>query len=273
MAIIGIPEYGRDGQFNLKVPSRLLNELHLSLAFGADGSEQLELMTRAVYMGRFWQKLKDGHGQAGFLGLSSAFTLFTQKKVAFYDCCEVEYNDGQDLHLEEPRNFKDKYNIVHVAGPLLDWTRFSGPLKTRLTLSASLDFDMMNALALGKYSADHDLSGTKTTVLYYGYYYGIGYSLSARLAAWFHNLKLTAGLNYHHADSIEGLDRVQDSITDDFHISDSRLRWQVRFDIGFPDTPVRVFVSHDSTIGRGSIGDLSHRETESRWIVGMGFLF
>ena len=274
MKIVTVPEYGTDRNVNRAVGHTLFSELRIGAAMGRAGTGEIDAYARSVYLGHFWQKRKAGQaGWAWMLGLGSAFTLTKKEGVAFYDSCGVEYNDGQDLHLEEPRNFRDKYTIVHVAGPVLDATLFAGPLRARLTLDATLDFAMMNALALGAYSAIHDISGVKTTLLYYGYYYGFGASASAAFTLDYRNLFLEVRASLHHASSIEGLDRVQDTLTDDFHLRDRRWRTTMRLGVALPGTPARIFVSQDLRGGAGWIGEIDRRERETRWMVGLDLQF
>ena len=90
---------------------------------------------------------------------------------------------GDDLHLEEPRDFRDKYAIIHLFGPVYEGFWRGATSSVAWGVEAYPDFALVNAYALNAYSADHDIAGVKTTLLYYGYYYGYGGSLKAHFDA------------------------------------------------------------------------------------------
>ena len=76
-------------------------------------------------------------------------------------------------------------------------------------------------------------------------------------------------MRYHDFNSIEGLDRFQEYVTDDIHMKDRRLAAGVLIGYHFPETPIIFVVSHERIDRRGFMGDHRRRGIESR--VGTGF--
>lgn len=272
--LVSIPEFGKPGQFSRNVRDTLFSEIYFDLAAGNKGVEEINLFSRAVFFGHFEQNINEQQkGYAYYLGLGSAVTYHRKRNLAFYDSCKVKVRQGYDLQLEEARNFKDKFSIIHLAGPVLDFRSFGSKLKLRLMLNAYLDFAIINAFALNKYSEGRDISGIKTNLLYYGYYYGLGTTLCSGLSVEFGNLELGGLLRYHSWGSLDGRDRFQDDLTNDFHVKDSRLQFKLSLGYWITGTPVELVGSFESIDRKGNIKNIHHKELESRLFFGLNFKF
>jgi hypothetical protein len=231
---------------------------------------ELDVSSGAVFYGRLDRSVReDSRGSATILGFGSAFTLFRKAPVTDYDAGEVEVLPETDLRLREPRNFRDKYAIVHLFGPVYEGYWRGATLGVSWGLEAYPDFAQVNAYALNAYSAGHDISGTKTTLRYYGYYYGYGASIKARVAAAAGPVTLgaVAAITYH--ESIEGLDRYEDQLSGDVHASDTWYRFDVNLGVPVPRTPLAVELSARWSSRRGAIGDTVVRGAESRYSLGL----
>jgi hypothetical protein len=268
--IIHPTEYGKPGQVSQKNGDTLFSELYLDFSAGSGGTEEVNLFSRTVFFGYLKQSIDpQQRGYACFFGLGSAFAYFKKRSTAFYDGCEVKVRRGYDLQLEEPRDFKDKFSVVHLAGPVFDLTRISPEARLRLVLEAYLDFALINAFALNKYSETHDLSGVKTNLLYYGYYYGFGTTLGSELNIAVRNLEFDGLLKYHSWGSIDGRDRFQDELTDDFHVRDARWQFKLEMGVWIPGTPTGLFSSYESIQREGKIKETDHKQGEIRWSLGL----
>ena len=176
-------------------------------------AREIDVSSGAVFYGRLERSVAaDSRGSASILGLGSAFTLFSKAPVTDYDAGKVRV--GLDnLHLEEPRDFRDKYAIMHLFGPVYEGYWRGSTATVAWGLEAYPDFGLVNAYALNAYSVDHEVAGTKTTMLYSGYYYGYGGSAMARLEASAGPVTFGAAASLHYHESIEGLDRFEDDLT------------------------------------------------------------
>jgi hypothetical protein len=235
-------------------------------------ARELDVFSRAVFYGRLERSVgEDSRGGASILGIGSAFTLFRKAPVTDYDAGEVRVLPETDLRLEEPRDFRDKYSIVHLFGPVYEGYWRGATLGVTWAVEAYPDFAMVNAYALNAYSADHDIAGAKTTLKYYGYYYGYGASLKARLEANAGPVTIGTAASLHYHESIEGLDRFEDQVTADAHASDTWFRFDAHLGVPIPGTALAVELSARWSSRRGTLGDTVARGTESRYALGVTY--
>lgn len=269
-----IPDFGKPGQISRKESDTLFTEMYIDFTAGDMGMEETSIFSRTVLFGHFKQNIdQQQRGYAYYFGLGSGFTYFKKRSTAFYDGCEVKVKRGYDLRLEEPREFTDKFSVIHLAGPMFDFTSYSSKLKLRLVLDAYLDFAIVNAFALNKYSVGREISGIKTNLLYYGYYYGLGTTLSSDLNLRFDNLEFRGLLKYHLWGSLDGRDRFQVELTDDFHVKDSRLQYKLSLGYWIPGTQMELLSSFEGINKKGNIKNIDHKEMETRIFLGLNFRF
>jgi hypothetical protein len=272
--IIHLPDHGKPGKTGRMVMDTLASDLDVDFAFLHGRIEEANFSTRVVGLGYFKQDINaDFRGYAYYFGLGSAFTLFKKKSVAFYDSSSIPVKQGFDLHLEEPRKFRDKLSVVHILGPAFDYTKFSPASRLRLVLDATLDFGLINSYALNKYSIGRDLTGVKTTLLYYGYYYGLGTTLSSGLTYNIHSLEFNGLVRYQAYGSVDGLDRFQKEVTDDFHLTDTRLTYRIGAALRLPGTPVELYGNYEGIDRRGIIKDTRHGSLENKYTLFVSYKF
>ncbi|GAG64208.1 unnamed protein product, partial [marine sediment metagenome] len=73
--------------------------------------------------------------------------------------------------------------------------------------------------------------------------------------------------------SIEGRDRFQNELTDDFHIKDARLQYQLDLGYWISGTQIGLFSTYESIQRKGNIKTINHKETETRLFFGFKFKF
>jgi hypothetical protein len=238
----------------------------LSADFDDGDFRELDISSGAVFYGRIRRDVAaDLRGSGSVVGLGSAFTLFRKAGVVLYDSGAVKVRKGFDLQLEEPRDFRDKYTIVHLFGPVYEGYWRGGALGVSWSVAAYPDFAMVNAYALNAYSAAHDIAGVKTKLLYYGYYDAYGASVKARVDAGVGPVTLggAASLSYH--ESIDGLDSYQDELTADVHCTDTWLRFDVRAGVAIPGTPLLVEATARWSSRRGTVDDTVATGSDARY--------
>lgn len=272
--IYGLPDYAQPGEAVEAVREVFLTDVEFDLTLGNRGIEEANLFTRVVFLGGLKKKIDERHhGYQVFLGLGSAFSYFRERSVAYYDSNKVKVRRGYDLRLGEPRNFRDKLAVVHIAGPFFELRTFSSRLKLGLILDAYLDFAQVNAFALNEYSKDHDISGIKTPLLYYGYYNAAGTSLFSELTVEYGRMRLEGHLKYHYFNSIEGWDRFQSELTDDFDIRDSRARYGMNLYVPLGRTPLELWLALEGVDRRGKIERVDRKSHGARYFFGLNYRF
>jgi hypothetical protein len=272
--LLSLPDAEKPGDLRQKVGSTLFNEMSFDMITAGGLVDEIGLSFRSVYLGFFRKDIgPDLDGYRFHVGLGSAFTYFKQRSVAFYDSSRIFVKDIQLLKLEEPRNFRDKYASAHVVGPVFDLTVRRGRFRARVMADAYLDFSLVNALALNPYTVAHDITGAKTTLVYYGYYYGLGGSLSLRLDIEYGPMEFRGLFRGHAWGSIDGWDHFQKDVRDDFHLADSRT--SLRFSAGyrFGISPLLLVLAYENIDRRGSLKDVLRKEHESRIFAGVLFRF
>lgn len=264
------PDFSRPGHFTEWLPTVSLAEGRWSISRDDEGVLEANIRVLVQLFSLVKQNIDESRrGSSLSFGLCSAFTYYRLRPVAFYDSHQIRPRHGDDLHLEEPRDFKDKYSAVHLAGPRIEYTRYMGDFQFRLSSAAFLDFALVNAFALNPYSENHDISGAKTNLLYFGYYYAWGATLNSSLRFSYKNLVLDGRMWLHLWDSIEGRDRFQDEILDDFDIDDQRLRWTMDLKYTLPWFPVGMLLRYEIQRRSGKIRDVKRSDTFSRWAGGL----
>ena len=278
--LTGLPEYGRAGDVRRTFRDTSLSSMSLDYAARNGTADETRFSSSAVPWGSFRQKIDDNlEGYSLIVGLGSSFEYFKKRSFDYYDLNPVPVNMGIDIHLEIPRNFTDKLAIVHLAGPVVDWTVFRRGWKLRSVASASFDFGLINAYALNGYSQLHHtppsdtIDGMKTTVLYYGYYYGFGGTLSGSTDLEWGAFRARALASFGAWGSADSLDRFQDRVTNNAHLSDTRFRYLFGAGWKVPRVPVEAFVTYEGVERRGRLLEARAGTLEKRLFAGLEFAF
>ena len=278
--LIGLPEYGRAGDVRRTFRDTYFSSMSLDYAARNGTADETRFSTTAVPWGSFRQKIDDNlEGYSLIVGLGSSFEYFKKRSFDYYDLNPVPVYQGIDLHLEIPRNFTDKLAIVHLAGPVLDWTVFRRSWKLRTVATAYFDFGLVNSYALNGYSQLHHappsetIDGMKTTVLYYGYYYGFGGTFSGNTDLEWGAFRAHALASFGAWGSADSLDRFQDKVTNNAHLTDTRFRYLFGAGWKVPRVPFEVFVKYEGVQRRGRLLEIRTGGLEKRIFAGLEFSF
>jgi hypothetical protein len=273
--LIGLPEYGKAGEVEGTVKDTYFSEIALDYAERDGHADETRFLTKAVTLGIVRQNINENlEGTSLTLGVGSSFEYFKKRPIAPYDSNPVSVKSGWDpLLLDQPRDFTDKLAILNVAGPVLDWTVFRRGLKLRTVLEAYLNFSLVNAYALNKYSESHDIVGMKTTVFYYGYYYGYGGTFSGSMDLQWGNFRARAVASYNAWGSFDGLDRFQAEVTNNAHLSDTRTRYLLGVGWKIPRAPLELFLNFEGVRRSGRIQEVVYHDLEKKAYAGLLFSF
>jgi hypothetical protein len=272
--IIHLPDYGRPGKIDRFVKNPFFSEIHMDVAWGGKAPEEISLYTRVVFLGWFKQRiLPAGRGYSLYIGLGSAFSMFKKKEGTISFPCTFKGRDPDALRLDEPRDFRDKLSAVHMAGPVLDFTVFARKLKVRMIMDGYLDFGIVNSFAFNQYSRHNDFSGVKTPLLVNGYYYALGFTLTQRFDVHYGGVGLQSLLRFHSYGSIDGADRFQPMVTDDFHLTDSWLTGRMGISFQIPKSTLRLKASFEAIHRRGRIRDIREKQWELRGFLGISLVY
>jgi hypothetical protein len=279
--IIQVPEYGRPGTFRKLLKDTSFTEISFDAVLRSrrpedtdlvdGGWEEVDFTTRTVGLASYRQDIDEtGRGRAFSIGLGSALTFLRKRPVSYDSRSTRAYLDPLP---PTPTGFRDKLAVAHIAGPVVDWTRFGKGYKVRAVADAYVDFGMVSAFAFNAYSAAHPIEGMKATLDYYGYTYAYGASVSGRVDAEWGSFSLRALASGHVWNSWGGRDRVQADVTNDLNALDTRTRFLVKASWRMPSLPLKAYVSLES-IGRwGRLGEVRASGRETRTSAGLSVLF
>lgn len=273
--LLDLPEYGRPGAARRAVDEPYISEISFDMAARGGRAEETRFATRTVTWGRHVQRIAaNGDGYSLTVGLGSSFELFKKRPLAEYDAHPVPVRtDLTKLLLDQPRRFTDKLALLHVAGPVVDLTLFRRGFRLRATVEASLDFGLVNALALNDYSLGHDIAGLKTTVFYYGYYYGLGGSVSAAVRLDWGGLRLRVMASSGAWSSFDYLDRFAAAVTNNARLEDGRRRLLLGAAWRVPGTALEAFAEVEEVRRRGRLAEVAARARETKLYAGLAFTF
>lgn len=285
--LLTLPDYGQPGEVDKAVKDTYASDISLDYAIRDGHSDEVNLTLGAVTWGHFWQKIGDDHlGYSLTVGLGSSFQYFKKKPLNYYDSAQLAVDptnlsagELRDLALDEPRDFTDKLAIVHIAGPVLDWTIFRRGLKLRTIASASVDFGLINSLALNAYSElhhtlpDDTIAGMKETLVYYGYYYGFGGTVSGETELEWGGLRARALASFGAWGSADFRHRYPTQITNNAHGDDNRFRTLVEAGWKIPRLPLTIFGRYEGIHRWGRLPGVTVTNMESRTFAGLEFSY
>jgi hypothetical protein len=278
--LLGLPEYGKPGDIRETLRDTYWSDISLDYAVRNGRADETNFYMGAVPWGYFRQKIDDDlQGYSLTIGLGSFFEYFKKRPIDPYDSVPVPVNQGIDLHLERPRNFTDKLAILHIAGPVLDWTVFRLGLKLRTVAEAYFDFALVNSYALNAYSELHHtlpfdtIEGMKTTVLYYGYHYAVGGTFSGKTDLEWRGLRAHALASFGAWSSVDIWDRFQAQVTNNAHLDDNRFRYLLGAGWKLPRVPLELFVSYEGIRRWGRLLEVRVHGLEKRTFAGLEFSF
>ena len=279
-ALLMPPDYGQPGEVRRTLKDTYFSGLSLDYAVRGGHADETNFYTSVMALGSFRQTIDaGGSGHCLIIGLGTSFEYFKKRPLESYDASPVPVKQGIDLHFEIPRDFTDKLSFVHLVGPVLDWTVFRPGLRLRTEAAAYFDFGLVNSLALNAYSELHHtppadtIEGMKTTVMYYGYYYAFGGTVSGGTHLEWGNFRAEALASFGAWSSVDVLDRFGSEVTNNAHLDDNRSRYLIGAGWKVPRTPFALFVRYEGIHRWGRVLEARAHTLERRTFAGLEFAF
>ncbi|HSQ34719.1 MAG TPA: DUF3943 domain-containing protein [Candidatus Binatia bacterium] len=271
--LMTVPGHGRPGSGQSWEGDTLKSTYAMRFNFHDYAVNEYTILTRVLWCGWVWQRVDaGGGGRHLILGLTSAFELLKNRPFWPYDY-QLNVITAERRQTPRPTQFADKFCLVNLLGPAVDL----GLQRSKWTLNAeagaTIDFGLVNALALGRYSVDHDLAGAKTTVLGFGYYYAFGATLYGEVGLKTPTLQLALGTRWSSFASINGRDQFQAMVTDNFALADRRLLLHASLRANLPDSPLGLKAGWEYQQRDGRIEAIRARQAEHRFYTGLSWVF
>jgi len=269
--IINVPEFEEPGNFSRFIKDVYSSELFFDINFSSTGVKEYNALTKVALFGHFKHDIgkKSLNGLKGsnlFFGAATGFELFKEIPFSSDDSDKTEKKSS-------PVNFSDKLAVMNLFGPFFSCSIFSGNFKLRLRADAYVNFALINSFAMNKYSSQYDMSGVKSTLKNHGYYYALGLTISSDFTLSYRDFKFRGKIKYYCFNSIEGMDRHQIDVIDDFDINDSRLISGFSFGFKLPSAPLTFELSLEGINRKGNIKNIYYKEFETRLYSRIKFSF
>jgi hypothetical protein len=273
--IMELPEYGAAGETSETVKDTYFSRISVDYTRRGGQADEVNITADARSWAYVRQDIDAGlEGYCLSIGFGSGFQYFKKRPLDHYDIYQISVDQSVEaLDLVRPRGFTDKLALIHLAGPVLDWTLFRRGWKFRSVTSATFDFGMINAFALNEYSTLHDIAGMKTTVVYYGYYYGFGGTFTESADLEWGSFRARGLVSFAAWGSADFLDRWQDRVTNNAHLDDHRTRWLLGAGWKVPAAPLELFLNVEDIYRGGKIQEVVVNGLEKRLFAGLSFHF
>lgn len=214
MRLSNLPHYFREGRHGRLVTDTAFAEL---LFHTRNGVDEFRFATHAVWGGYHWQDIRDpGAGRpvgwSVFVGLGTRFD-HDQRRFG---------------------GLSDWSSTMNILGPALEGAALFPLGYLRLELDAFGDFALPRTLAFEAYkeTVEDPLEEGVRGVLVRDYYYGFGVTARARLTLTLGDLRMEGGYTFQQVWAINGQNRIQERIKQDFsdtmHRSWGRVGVQLR---------------------------------------------
>jgi hypothetical protein len=243
-----VPGYLAPGAFRRRIYAGEVSQLAARLATSSGRVVGADFESRTNYFGWGAQNFEgtnraDLRGWAGGWALGTAFEYWMRQR------------DGA------PR---DELLLANLIGGTAELVLRRGPLRFRIRDRTYFNFGMIHSLAYEAAAGRADLAGTKSVLQNHGYYYAFGGTHLTEVVLGYRALDLGLEGRVDRFYSIEGLDRTQGTVTNDFSLVDRRetaRTWlSLRPRKGFAEISVELEVLRRT----GTLPGLSLGTTERR---------
>jgi hypothetical protein len=287
-----IPEYGQPDVSSRAINHTAFTEFDIGGTLNREGLYEFSIFAKSVLFGYFKQNIHPAKSRTNSHNSNNQDNNMTRpdddtamnnhEEYVGYSlfCGLATCFDGfrKDPIIVDEVDFPgrmDKFCIINLLGPTVDFSLFQKDLKVRLAADAYGDFSLIHSHAFRKYSQLNEYGQTKSTLENHGYYYALGITLSSLLQVNYSNLEFKGIFKYHYFDSVEGLDRFQKDIADedDFDLKDQRWRYYISLGYRIPHTPVQLVFGLEHWDRQGRIGDFQQQSTENRSYFQIKYLF
>lgn len=202
--IIDLPGYGQAGKTMELVGSTPLSRMLLEGRMGPRDQQEVLMYFQTALVGWYLKSLeKKGRDLQGYEFFVGPGLAFRNEKI---DTPQVV----------------DRIAVLNVLGPTMMLTAYHKGWRLQATIDVYGDLAAIRSFALDEYAKENSLDGAKSVLRKQGYYFGYGGTFDSKVAVSWRGVEVGGRVHRHRVDSIEGLSRFQDQVTDDFRLSDTR---------------------------------------------------
>ncbi len=235
-------------------------ELLFKAGFDSNGLYDFQMFLRTVFFGYYKKDLRVEQGRL------NGYSFYVGGASSF------EHN-SHTFHGENSSVQKDEMGIVNILGPSIEFAWFYKGMVIRAQVEITPTFAAIHSLAYEKYDSTHTHLATKSVLETEKYYFAFGFNASGKLAVELGPVTLKGQFAHLQGDSIEGSDRLQKKIEDDYSLSDSYDRLQLSATVNTPLDWLKVSVYFEQLRRQGQIRDTVVQELENGLYGRLNFVF
>ena len=211
--MVVLPGYLREGDFSTWFFDGRMTNMDFEIGFGPRGFEAIEIFAEVGLLGHHSQDIDfDGEHRDGH---AVSFTLNNAYRVV---------HQNHDF-------WEDQRGIVHLLGPGVRLVNFTDGLKMEAHLNAYGDFAAIRSQAYLAWRAIYGDEGIRTDLANHSYYFAWGGSLIPRLRMEYGDFALEASMVLSAYDSIDGLDRFEEEVTNQLVLTDTMVQHNVALEL------------------------------------------
>jgi hypothetical protein len=205
---VSLPGYGAPGRFGHWFHEADSAALELEVDLGAAGPG-VDFFAETLLAGYHFQNLSGPRQHLSGVSLSAGLGL------------------AYVYRSNEAFGYDDRQGLLLFPGAASELSLRRGALRGLVELRAYPSFGSMSAPSYSLWRQDNPVGRTKTVLQREGYTFGWGVWTQAKARLGFRSLELRGELTYGHFASIEGLDRSQERVVHDQHLSETPLEYSV----------------------------------------------
>lgn len=209
LQLFAMPGFLRPGDFERWYFEGNYGRFHLRIANG-DAGHATELEFGAHLMGYYAQELRSPTD-----GYAHEFALAS----------ELVYVDRKEL------SGREHYGLVRFPHPAARFWFGLGDARLELAVRASADFASIRSIAFPKYAARFGETGAKSTLQLHGYAHHFGISAGASAELIVGDVAFGGSAEHGHYESIDVLDREQETVFRESHESERMTELEAHFRI------------------------------------------
>jgi hypothetical protein len=250
--IVSMPGFLRPGQFAVTFTDGNFVE---AVAHANVGNDTIawELLCDANLFGRYAQNISEGDRA----GVASMFAFNTSARYS-------------NRFLLDRR---DSYYFAHVAGPAVKLWALKGDFVAKLEGAAHFDVGAVQSFAFPPHSAQFGESGAATTLKMHGYYFGLGWSATARGAIAYKSLELGGRVFLSRFESIDHGDRFPEVTPHPIHMRDRIAELEAWAGAALPGLPLQLRGFFEHLPRTATMGSTTVSRWDQRYGVSLGGLF
>ncbi len=253
--LIRMPGHLRPGQFERAFGEGNFVDMRTRMSFDGTGFADLDIFFSADIAGYYHQRFERAPG--GISGQAWSGAVNSQGR--FVDRWLLSRRDG--------------YAVAHLPGPALRGWIAHGPMLLRLSATAHLDFAAIRALPWDRWVGLYGSDGVKTVLQKESYYYAHGSSANAQVVLSHGTTELGLRGFFGHYESIEGLDREQETVYRDVHDADQILEGAAWLGHTTPGAPIHLRVTGEQVYRTSKMTPIQETRWDRRISVNLGLGF